>query len=299
MKKIILSLCAVALAATVVSCGSKKSNGADAREVALGDSLSIVYGQYVGVNARQQYDRALAQLPEELQGSFSKADFMRGVKAVATRDTAQLAYLLGVQTGMQIWGAAKGMPEQLKVPVDAEVMLKEMEKVFNADSVADPYTYNMAFQGVMNDVQGYAEEKENARLENLPETIENKTKGAEYADSLVNNEGYTRAESGLVYKIVEPGTGDLVKANDRISLRYIGKHIDGSVFDQTRDEPMTSYAGRFIPGFTEGLQLLGKGGKATLVIPGDLAYGLNGQGDNIGHSETLVFDIEIVDILTK
>lgn len=300
MKKIIISLCAAVATVAFVACGSK-NGGANftQEEKALGDTLSLVYGQSVGVNALSQYDQVKANLPAELQDKFSKADFIRGMKAIATRDTADLAYVVGLQAGMQIWGAAKGMPSQLEVPVDAEVMLKEAINIINADSIENTYTYTMAFQQMLQRVQDYATEKKNAALEALPESIENKEKGAAYADSLVNNAGYTRAESGLVYLIEEPGTGDLVKANDRIQLRYKGMHTDGTVFDQTREEPMTSYASRFIPGFTEGLQLLGKGGKATLVIPGDLAYGVNGQGDNIGRNETLVFEIEIVDIVTK
>lgn len=299
MKKIILSICTVALGVGFVACGGKTQGNSNAseRDIQLGDSMALIYGEFMGANARQNIDHQLAAMSEDQKAKFNKADFLRGVKAVATRDTADLAYMMGVQAGMQIWGAAKGMPEQFNVPVDAQTILKNFEKVYNADSIADSYTYQMAFQQLMSTVQAYAQEKENARLEALPETIENKEKGAAYADSLVNNAGYTRSESGLVYLIETPGTGDLVKANDRIKLNYCGKHIDGTVFDQTREEPMTSYAGRFIPGFTEGLQLLGKGGKATIVIPGELAYGLQGQGETIGRNETLVFDIEIVDIL--
>ncbi|MCM1450453.1 MAG: FKBP-type peptidyl-prolyl cis-trans isomerase [Clostridiales bacterium] len=299
MKKIILSICTVALGIGLVACGDKAQSNSNAseRDIQLGDSMATAYGEFMGATSRTNIDRQLASMSEDQKKNFSNADFLRGVKAVASRDTADLAYLMGVQAGMQLWGAAKGMPEQFNVPVDAQEMVKAFEKVFNADSIADSYSYQMNFQQIMSAVQAYAQEKENARLESLPEVIENKAKGAAYADSLVNNAGYTRAESGLVYIIENPGTGDLVKANDRIKLNYKGMHIDGSVFDQTREEPMTSYAGRFIPGFTEGLQLLGKGGKATLVIPGELAYGLQGQGETIGRDETLVFEIEIVDIL--
>ncbi len=300
MKKIILSLCAAAVTLGFTACGDKTQSAGNANsdaDIALGDSLSNAYGEYLGANFRSSMDQQLARMSDEEKANFNKADFIRGLKAIANRDTADLAYIMGVQAGMQIWGAAKQMPVQMQIPANADVMIKALEKTFNADSIGDAYSYQMAFQQVMNRAQQYAQDKENARLEASPEAIENKAKGAAYADSLVNNAGYTRAESGLVYKIDEPGTGDLVKANDRIKLRYKGMHTDGTVFDQTREEPMTSYAGRFIPGFTEGLQLLGKGGKATLVIPGDLGYGIQGQGETIGRNETLVFEVEIVDIV--
>ena len=300
MKKIILSLCAATATVAFTACGDKAqtaSGTATAEEIALGDSISNAYGEFLGANFRSTMDRQIAEMSEEQKASFSNADFIRGLKAVASRDTADMSYIMGVQAGMQIWGAAKGMPAQFRIPVNADKMTAALEKTFNADSIGDSYTYQMAFQQLMSRAQQYAQDKENAIMENSEESVENKAKGAAYADSLVNNAGYTRAESGLVYKIEEPGTGDLVKSNDRIKLRYKGMHTDGTVFDQTREEPMTSYASRFIPGFTEGLQLLAKGGKATIVIPGNLGYGVQGQGSTIGRNETLVFDIEIVDIV--
>ena len=109
-------------------------------------------------------------------------------------------------------------------------------------------------------------------------------------------EGYTKAPSGIVYKIENAGTGDKVKAADRVKIFYHGKKTDGTIFDETKDNPYSSSASAFIPGFNEALTMLGKGGKMTVVIPGELAYGLSGAGNLIGPNETLVFDIEVVDI---
>ena len=72
--------------------------------------------------------------------------------------------------------------------------------------------------------------------------------------------------------------------------------MDGTVFDETKGNPYTSSASAFIPGFNEALTMLGKGGKMTVIIPGELAYGLDGAGNLIGPNETLVFDIEIADV---
>jgi FKBP-type peptidyl-prolyl cis-trans isomerase len=70
------------------------------------------------------------------------------------------------------------------------------------------------------------------------------------------------------------------------------------VFDSNADvkDPSPVRPSQFIPGFKEALSLLGKGGKATVIIPADLAYGLDGSGDKIGPNQTLVFDIEILDL---
>lgn len=298
MKKIILSLTAAALAMGITSCGNKAADNQDytAQDKALGDSISYAYGQALAANMYNQFQQQVSSLPESQKGLNSVAEFLRGLKSVADRDTANVAYIMGMQAGTQIWGAAKGMPAQFNIPVNTDDMIKGFKEVFGADSIGDTYLYQSTFQQLIGRVQALAAEKENARLEALPESIENKAKGAEYAESMLK-EGYQKSESGLVYMIQDPGTGEKVKKSDRIQLRYVGKHINGEVFDQTKDQPMTSYANRFIPGFTEGLQLLGKGGKATLVIPAEIGYGVAGQGETIGHNETLVFDIEIVDIL--
>ncbi|MBD5180355.1 MAG: hypothetical protein HDT01_03550 [Bacteroidales bacterium] len=298
MKKIILSLAAVALTMGLSSCGNKAtdSQAYSAEDKAFGDSLSLVYGQYLAANMYNQFQQQLDMMPADQREGMSRAEFVRGLKAVANRDTADVAYIMGLNAGTQIWGASKGMPAQLNVPVNTELMIKGFEKVFTADTIGDTFMYQTEFQGLITRAQELATERANRKLESLPESIENKAKGEEYAKAMLN-EGYEKSESGLVYKIIEPGEGEKVQKSDRIQLRYVGKHINGEVFDQTNDEPMTSYAGRFIPGFTEGLMLLGKGGKATIVIPAEIAYGVAGQGDAIGHNETLVFDIEVVDIL--
>ncbi|MBD5366110.1 MAG: FKBP-type peptidyl-prolyl cis-trans isomerase [Muribaculaceae bacterium] len=298
MKKIILSLCAAALTLGITACGDKAQNtDTSAQDKALGDSLATAYGEYLAAHANQMIDQQLAQLSDEQKQNFSRAEFLRGMKAVAERDTANIAYIMGMQIGSQVWGAAKQMPEQFKLPVSAQSILKAFDKVWNADSIGDNYMYQMNFQSVMSRAQEYAQEKENMLLESAPEAVENKAKGAAYADSLVATGNWNRAESGLVYQITNPGEGETVKNNDRIKLRYKGMHIDGTEFDATRDEAMTTYPGRFIPGFTEGIKLLGKGGKATIVLPADIAYGVRGSAPKIGPNETLVFEIEVEDIL--
>lgn len=298
MKKIILSICALGALAGFSSCGDKAqtSQAFSANDKAMADSLAVAYGKVIAANAIQQLDQYISSLDEEAKGKINRADFVRGLKAVAERDTANVAYIMGVQAGISVWGASKQIPTMLNLPVNASTIVNSFEKTFSADSIGDGYVYQMEFQNLMQRAQESAQKREEERLSQAPEAIANQTAGKEYADSLVNTGEYTRSESGLVYKITNPGEGEPVKSN-RIKLRYKGMHIDGTEFDATRDEAMTTYAGRFIPGFNEGLLLLAKGGKATIVIPGDLAYGVRGQAPKIGPSETLVFDIEIEDIM--
>ncbi|MDE6831846.1 MAG: FKBP-type peptidyl-prolyl cis-trans isomerase, partial [Muribaculaceae bacterium] len=295
MKKAVLAICAAGLLSGLTACDTKDSSKATAtesytaEEVAFGDSLAEAYGQMLAVQAQQQIQQYKMYMSPEQAENFDMDKYVKALKEFAKLDTADMSTFLGTQMGMQLWGAAKGIPAQLKTPAPVAKMIKGFESVMKLDSVENPYAYQEQFQALATKAQTAASEKELKMLNESEESVANIAAGTAYADSLVNNAGYTRSETGLVYLITEPGSTDKVEKNSRIKLRYKGMHIDGTLFDQTREEPMTSYANHFIPGFTEGLTLLGKGGKATIVIPGELAYGPRGSQPKIGANETLVF----------
>ena len=126
----------------------------------------------------------------------------------------------------------------------------------------------------------------------------NKADGQAYAEKMVK-EGYTKTASGLVYKMINEGTGETFNADQSIDIKYEGKLIDGKVFDATQGEETRSMApGQVVPGFREALMLMKPGAKMIAVIPGDLAYGAEGRGDIIGPNATLVFTIETVGVHT-
>ena len=140
-----------------------------------------------------------------------------------------------------------------------------------------------------------AREIEQKRIAESDDNKKNIEAGKEYAEKALK-EGYTKAPSGIVYKIENAGTGAKVQPTDKVSIFYKGKKVDGTVFDETKEAPYTASASAFIPGFNEALTMLAKGGKMTVIIPGDLASGLEGAGNLIGPNETRVFDIEVSDI---
>ena len=111
-------------------------------------------------------------------------------------------------------------------------------------------------------------------------------------------EGVKTTASGLQYKITKEGTGKNPKATDTVVVHYKGTTIDGKEFDSSfkRGEPATFPLNRVIKGWTEGLMFLSEGGKATLYIPSELAYGKRGAGADIGPDETLIFDVELIKI---
>ena len=126
----------------------------------------------------------------------------------------------------------------------------------------------------------------------------NAEKNEKYLAANKNKEGVNTTASGLQYKIIEPGD-ESVKAGpaDTVLVNYKGTLIDGSVFDESpAGEPVKLMLNRVIPGWTEGLQLVGKGGKIQLTIPSELGYGARGT-QGIAPNSLLLFDVEICDVL--
>jgi len=106
-------------------------------------------------------------------------------------------------------------------------------------------------------------------------------------------------ESGLQYEIITAGTGITPKASDKVKVHYHGTLINGTVFDSSvsRGEPATFGVTQVISGWVEALQLMPVGSKWKLYIPSDLAYGAQGAGQQIGPHTTLVFEVELIEII--
>ncbi len=121
--------------------------------------------------------------------------------------------------------------------------------------------------------------------------------GASFLAQAALQEGAVKTASGLVYHELVAGTGAHPMATDSVTVHYEGSLTDGRVFDSSlkRGEPRTFMMGQVIPGWIEGLQLMKPGGKARLVIPGELAYGPKGYG-NIPPNATLIFEVALLSI---
>jgi FKBP-type peptidyl-prolyl cis-trans isomerase len=105
-------------------------------------------------------------------------------------------------------------------------------------------------------------------------------------------------KSGLVYYSMKDGTGKAPQISSTVEVHYHGTLIDGTVFDSSveRGQTISFPLQGVIKGWQEGLQLMKEGGKATLVIPGDLAYGDQGSGDTIPPGATLKFEVELYNV---
>lgn len=122
------------------------------------------------------------------------------------------------------------------------------------------------------------------------------------ADFLVENakrDGVQTTESGLQYEVVKKAEGAQPKVSDVVSVHYQGTLVDGSVFDSSieRGEPVEFPVGGVIPGWVEGLQLMKVGEKYKFYIPSELAYGAQSPTPAIPANSTLVFEVELLDIV--
>jgi FKBP-type peptidyl-prolyl cis-trans isomerase FkpA len=124
--------------------------------------------------------------------------------------------------------------------------------------------------------------------------------GKAFLTKAAAEKGATKTASGIIITELKPGTGAAPKATDEVKVNYEGKLIDGKIFDSSiqRGEPATFPLNGVIPCWTEALQTMKVGGKARVVCPSDLAYGAQGSPPTIRPGATLVFEVELLDIVT-
>lgn len=111
----------------------------------------------------------------------------------------------------------------------------------------------------------------------------------------------TTLPSGLQYEVIAEGNGKKAKATDQVKCHYEGTLIDGTLFDSSikRGQPATFGVNQVIPGWVEALQLMPEGSKWRLYIPSELGYGAQGAGDMIPPHSTLIFDVELIEVINK
>ena len=126
-----------------------------------------------------------------------------------------------------------------------------------------------------------------------------KQAGQAFLDKAAGEKGATKTASGLVISTIKAGSGPAPKATDKVKVHYQGTLSDGTVFDSSiqRKEPVTFPLNGVIPCWTEGVQLMKVGGKSRLVCPSGIAYGDRGRPPLIKPGATLVFEVELLEIV--
>ena len=126
-----------------------------------------------------------------------------------------------------------------------------------------------------------------------------KAEGEAFLAENGKKEGIVTLPSGLQYQVLKEGDGKKPSATDQVVCHYEGTLIDGTVFDSSyqRNQPATFGLNQVIPGWTEGVQLMQEGAKYRFFIPYKLAYGERGAGAQIPPFATLVFDVELIEVI--
>lgn len=128
---------------------------------------------------------------------------------------------------------------------------------------------------------------------------ENKENGEIFLERNKEKPGVVTLPSGLQYEVLKKGSGRKPGKNDKVKCHYEGTLVNGMVFDSSyqRNEPAVFGVSQVIPGWVEALQLMSEGDKWKLYIPSELAYGAQGAGDVIMPHSTLIFTVELLEVL--
>lgn len=233
---------------------------------------------------------ACAKSPEQAAGASTAtapgAVPLDKLSADAGSEAQKFSYAIGVNLGKQL----HAVKDEIDVKaLEAGILDAADDKTLKLD--------DKARQEVVRAVASKVQQKQAEERQALGE--KNKADGEKFLADNGKREGVKTTASGLQYEVMQEGTGASPTAQDQVKVNYKGTLIDGTVFDSSYDrgEPVTFRLNSVIPGWTEGLQLMKVGGKYKLFIPAELAYGDRGAGDKIGPDATLVFEIELLDIV--
>ena len=215
----------------------------------------------------------------------------------------QISYAFGNDIGFNI--AQSGMPIQLVWIGEAMQNVRDNNAKMSEDEVNQYLQYYFM----------------------VKRPAENAEASMKWLEKIEKQSGVKKTESGLLYKVTKEGDASVMPKDPRdvVKVHYTGRTREGKVFDTSKfenrpkeqqemmrkqnpdafdekgklkegDKEAEFPLNRVIPGWTEGLQLVGKGGTITLWIPADLAYGARGAGRDIGPNEALEFEVELIDV---
>lgn len=249
--------------------------------------------------------RAQADSVRLAQGDSTKVEYPAADAAMfeSEEEREQISYAFGNDIGYNL--VQSGMPVQLVWICEAMQNVRDNEAKMTEDEVNQYLQYYFMVK--------------------LP--AENAAASKEWLAGIEKKSGVKKTESGLLYKVTDMGDTTVMAKNPRdvVKVHYTGRTRNGKIFDTSifanrtkeqqemfrkqrpdmfdekgnlkeGDKPVEFPLNRVIPGWTEGMQLVGKGGKITLWIPAELAYGSNGAGRMIGPNEALEFEVELVDV---
>lgn len=203
-----------------------------------------------------------------------------------TTFSEKLSYVAGQDIGRSLQGRGADM--------DLAIVFRGIEDAFSGKEPLVTADEAAAIK------QEYAAKLREERAAKMKEEGEkNRQEGEAFLAENSKKPGVVTTKSGLQYLVLEEGKGPKPVETDQVKVHYKGTLLDGTEFDSSykRGRPANFALNRVIRGWTEGLQLMSPGGKYRFFIPADLGYGARGSGPKIGPNATLIFDVELVEIL--
>ena len=286
MKKVSIFM-AIAAAASLASCTAQAPKANLKTDI---DSLSYSIGM-----AQTQGLKGYLTGRLDVDTTYM-AEFIKGLNEGANKTSKKdIAYMAGLQIGQQI-------SNQMMKGINQELFAGDSTKTISKDNFLAGFIAGTLEKGGVMTMEAAQEYTRTAM-----ETIKAKAMEEKYADNkaagekfLAENkakEGVKTTESGLQYKVITEGKGEIPADTCKVKVNYKGTLIDGTEFDSSykRNEPSTFRANQVIKGWTEALTMMPVGSKWELYIPQELAYGSRESGQ-IKPFSTLIFEVELVGI---
>ena len=210
-------------------------------------------------------------------------------------DVDTVSYVIGLDMAFKL--------KQNFSEVDEDLFLQGF---MNGIDSTDILIENNKIEGIIRDFfqkkqLGQQEKQKAEAIKKLEEEFADvKSEGVKFLEVNRSKENVQTTESGLQYIVLKEGSGDKPTADSKVKVHYHGTSIDGTVFDSSvdRGKPSEFFANQVIKGWTEGLQLMKVGSKFKFFVPQELAYGaFPRQGGPIKPFETLIFEVELLDII--
>ena len=285
----------LAAAAALTSCTAQAPKANLSTDI---DSLSYA----IGMARTEGLDQFLMQ-----QGidSTQMAEFIKRFNEGAAKiDKKDVAYMTGLQVGQMV-------SRQWVEGFNQQIFGNDSTQSLSRENLLAGFIAGVVGKGQMDKMfaQGY--------MQSQMEVVREKALKKQYADVIAEGEkflaenkakeGVVTTESGLQYKILTKGTGEIPADTSYVQVNYKGTLIDGTEFDSSykrkdkdgKSQPATFRANQVIKGWTEALTMMPVGSKWELYIPYDLAYGSRATGADIKPFSTLIFEVELVGIGKK
>ncbi len=217
---------------------------------------------------------------------FSCAKQSETSKKKLTTDQEKFSYAIGLEIGVSL--------QQMKDKIDLPSLFQAIK-----DTLAGSGNLLTADEANTIKNDNFKKLREQQMAEQKVKGDASKKEGETFLAQNKTKEGVVTTESGLQYIVLKEGTGPKPTASDKVKVHYAGTLLDGTEFDSSikRGDPAEFKVGGVIKGWSEALQLMKTGSKYKLFIPPELAYGDRGAGGSIPPNATLVFEVELLEIV--